>query len=90
MKETITRMEIERQARKLAIVDEDAAYRLLDAARIEYDAGGNPSNVEALLKDLVKAKPYLVAALASQWRRPCLIVTARADRASAPSECPTR
>ncbi len=59
MKETITRMEIERQARRLSIVDEDAAYRLLDAAKLEYDDDGKPANVEALLKDLARAKPYL-------------------------------
>ncbi len=65
LRETVTRMEIERQARKLGIVDEDAAHRLLDAARIEYDGDGKPANIETLLKDLAKAKPYLVAQASS-------------------------
>lgn len=60
VKELSTRGEIERQARKLGIVDDDAAYRLLDASKLEYDDAGQPTNAEALLKDLVKAKPYLV------------------------------
>jgi hypothetical protein len=70
LKETVTHMEIERQARKLHIVDEDAAYRLLDASKIEFDANGTPTNVEALLKDLVKAKPYLVQAASSSPTNP--------------------
>ena len=61
LKETVTRLEVERQARKLSIVDEDAAYRLLDTSAITFDEDGKPTNIEALLTDLVKAKPYLVA-----------------------------
>lgn len=44
---------------KLGIVDADAAYRLLDKGAIEFDANGKPTNTEALLNDLLKAKPYL-------------------------------
>ncbi len=66
LRETVTRVEIERQARRLSIVDEDAAYRLLDAAKLEYDGDGKPANVEALLKDLARAKPYLWPTL-STW-----------------------
>jgi hypothetical protein len=61
LRETVTRLEVERQARKLGIVDEDAAYRLLNTSAITLDDDGKPSNIEALLKDLVKAKPYLAA-----------------------------
>ena len=61
LRETVTRLEVERQARKLGIVDEDAAYRLLDTSAITFDDDGKPSNIEALLTDLVKAKPYLAA-----------------------------
>lgn len=60
LRETLTKLEIERAARKLSIVDEDAAYRLLDASKIEYDKEGQPTNIGALLDALVKAKPYLV------------------------------
>lgn len=60
LRETLTRLEIERAARRLSIVDEDAAYRLLDQGKIEYDSNGAPTNVGSLLDALVKAKPYLV------------------------------
>lgn len=47
-------------ASRLGIVDPDAAYRLLDVASIEFAEDGTPKNLEAVLKELVKAKPYLV------------------------------
>lgn len=47
---------------KLGIVDADAAFRLLDKDAIQFDANGKPTNTEALLNDLLKAKPYLVGA----------------------------
>lgn len=54
-------------AAKLNVVDPDAAYRLLDHSKIEFDAStGQPTNVDALLADLLKAKPYLVKAAGSQ------------------------
>ena len=57
-----TRLAVEREARALRLVDEDAAYRLLDADAIEYDAeSGEPKNVRALLKKLADAKPWIVA-----------------------------
>jgi hypothetical protein len=62
LRDTLTRLEIERAARKLSIVDEDAAFRLLDASKIEFDKDGQPTNVSSLLEALVKAKPYLVEA----------------------------
>lgn len=62
VRETLTRMEIERTARRLNIVDEDAAFRLLDASAIQYGEDGAPKNVQTLLEALVKAKPYLVGA----------------------------
>lgn len=60
VKATQVQIEIERQARKLKIQDEEAALKLLDHTLIKYDDGGKPTNVEALLTDLVKAKPYLI------------------------------
>jgi len=53
--------EVERQARKLNLVDEETALALV-AARIEYDDAGKPTNVEALLTQLAKDKPFLVGA----------------------------
>ncbi len=48
-------------ASRLGIVDPDAAYKLLDLAGIEFDEDGTPRNIEAALKELLKAKPYLAA-----------------------------
>lgn len=48
------------QASKLNIVDPEAAL-LFIKNDIELDDKGNATNVEGLLKDLIKEKPYLVA-----------------------------
>ncbi len=53
------RLHVERQARRLGIVDEEAALALLDRSALEYDDRGNPTNLEAALRNLLKAKPYL-------------------------------
>jgi hypothetical protein len=53
-------LSVERQARKMGIVDEEAAFRLLDASKVEFDDAGNPTNVEALLGELVKARTWLL------------------------------
>lgn len=54
------RLAVERAARKLEFIDEDDAFRLIDHRAVEMDDNGDPTNVEALLKDLAKAKPHLV------------------------------
>jgi hypothetical protein len=49
-------------ARKLGIVDEDAAIRLLDWDALEFDPEtGKPKNAEAQLKALMQARPWLAA-----------------------------
>jgi len=53
--------EVKLQASRLGVVDPDAAYRLLDLKRIEFDDDGKPTNLEKALKELVAQKPYLVA-----------------------------
>jgi hypothetical protein len=53
------------RARELGIIDPDAAYRLLDLAEVEYDETGRPTNIERLLRDLVRKRPYLVGSSAS-------------------------
>lgn len=58
--ERIINYEVRLQAAQAGIVDPDAAAKLLDWSQIEYDDHGQPTNVEKLLKDLLKAKPYLV------------------------------
>ncbi len=57
--ERIVRYEVERQAQRLGIIDPDAAAQLIDWDALEYDEDGTPKNAETLLKDLLKAKPYL-------------------------------
>jgi hypothetical protein len=59
MQERIVRYEVEQQARKLGIIDEDAAVRLLDWSELEFNEGGTPTNAAKLLEKLVKDKPYL-------------------------------
>ena len=57
--ERIVQYEVERAATKLGVIDPDAAARLLDWDALEFDENGMPTNADGLLKDLLKAKPYL-------------------------------
>lgn len=82
LRQETVRYEVMLAAQGLAVIDLDAAYRLLDVGSLEFDeATGKPTNVEKALKDLIKAKPYLVKqeqkgsgmgtpAQANQQRRP--------------------
>lgn len=54
--------EVRLQAAQMGIVDPDAAAKLLNWAEIEYDEDGAPTNIEDLLKALVRDKKYLVSA----------------------------
>lgn len=58
---SLTTAKIERIAAQLGIVDPEVAAALIKPDDIERDAAGNPTNLDALLKALAKAKPYLVA-----------------------------
>jgi len=46
-------------ANRLGIVDADAAFKLLDHGKLEFDESGKPTNVEALLKGLLTERPWL-------------------------------
>jgi len=59
--ERIINYEVRLQAAQLGIADPNDAVKLMDWSEIEYDDNGTPTNVEDLLKALVKSKPYLVA-----------------------------
>jgi FKBP-type peptidyl-prolyl cis-trans isomerase len=59
LQETRIDREVVRQASKLNIIDVDAASRLIDGSRIDYDENGQPTNIPDLLKDLVKQRPWL-------------------------------
>lgn len=61
LRDTNTRLAIERAARKLNIVDEDVAYKLLDRDKIKFNDDGEPQNVVELLTALATEKPFLVA-----------------------------
>jgi hypothetical protein len=49
-------------ASRLGFANPRVAFQLLDRSEIEYDEGGAPKNIEPLLKDLLKAEPYLASA----------------------------
>ena len=76
--------QIERHARQLNIVDEEAAVRLLDHGQIEFDADGRPTNVKDLLDALVAAKPYLVGQ-ATAATQEAARATASSGRPAAPA-----
>lgn len=59
-KELATQYEVATVATRLGIVDPDAAYRLVDLSKLEYGEDGKPKNVEAVLKEMIGQKPYLV------------------------------
>ena len=48
-----------REAQKANVVDPEAAFVLIQG-KIEYDADGKPTNVDKLIAQLVKDKPYLL------------------------------
>ena len=58
--ERIVRYEVMLAAQKMNLVDADAAYRLLDLATLEFGEDGSVKDIEKALKELVKARPYLV------------------------------
>ena len=43
----------------------DAAWKLLDLDKVEYDDNGNPKNLGVLAKELVKAYPFLASGVAA-------------------------
>lgn len=47
------------KAANIGIADAIAAYRMLDKSKLEYDAGGQPTNTEQVLRDLLKEFPIL-------------------------------
>jgi hypothetical protein len=60
LQEQTIRYEVMLAAQAMQIVDLDAAVRLMDRDALEIGEDGRPTNVEAVLKALIKAKPYLV------------------------------
>lgn len=58
-KRLLAQYEVGVAASKLGIVDPDAAFRLLDQSKLEFDDSGKLKNAEMLLKALITEKPYL-------------------------------
>jgi hypothetical protein len=54
-----TQAAVTKAALKLGYQDPVDAFALLDRGGLEYDESGAPKNVDKLLTDLLKAKPYL-------------------------------
>ena len=59
LREVTFAAEASRAARALGLVDEEAAVRLLDRSGVELDAAGKPTNLEALLADMARKRPWL-------------------------------
>lgn len=59
-KAQVAQYEVMLAAGKLGIVDPDAAFKLMEPSKLEFNKDGKPTNVEPLLRDLVKEKPWLV------------------------------
>lgn len=56
-----TEIEVARHATRLGFRDPADAFALIDAGSIERDADGRPQNIEGVLKNLLRDKPYLRA-----------------------------
>ncbi len=50
---------VARLSGKHAVVDLDAAVRLMDWSELQFDGDGRPTNAEDVLKALLKERPYL-------------------------------
>jgi hypothetical protein len=61
LKDTVTRVAIEKAAETAGIIDPKTAHLLLVSSGVlEYDADGAPINLAKVVADLVKEKPYLL------------------------------
>lgn len=58
-RDRINRYEVQLAAGRLGIVDPEAAVKLLDWDSLEYSEDGSPKGVDAALRKLLAAKPYL-------------------------------
>lgn len=62
--ERTTRLAVVTEASRLGFADPTDAYGLLDQAALDHDEDGAPTNVKALLEELLTSKPYLRSAAA--------------------------
>jgi hypothetical protein len=67
-RDRLARSAIQLAATKLNIIDPEVATALI-TNEIEYDADGEPTNIDALLRKLVERKPYLIQSSATPTPR---------------------
>jgi hypothetical protein len=60
-KERVIEYEAKLLAVQRGVVDPDAAYKLLDLAKVKLGDDGKPVGLDDALNELVKAKPYLLS-----------------------------
>ena len=73
---------VQATAARLGVVDPDAAYVLLrDSVTVEPDETGqfDPKKIETAVRELVKAKPYLLAALQTSAANPAKTETVQRE-----------
>lgn len=68
LQEVIIRSTVQGQASKLGFTDPSDASRFLDPSELEFDDNGIPTNVEPLLKAVLKNKPYLAGSTQAPQR----------------------
>lgn len=56
----LIRTSVEREAVKLKVLDPDDVYKLIDSSSVTIDEAGKVVGATEAVKELVKAKPYLV------------------------------
>ena len=59
LREQGVRSEVAMVSARLGVVDPEAAFRLLDTDDLDFDDKGQPTNVEAALKNLIRERPWL-------------------------------
>ncbi len=59
MQALVITSEVGRLQARLGLVDVDVVSQLLDWDEVDYDDAGRATNIEVLVKDLLKEKPYL-------------------------------
>jgi len=73
------RRAVDTTAAKLGIIDADAAYKLLDLAKLEFAESGAPRNLDRVLSELVSQRPYLVGGSGTSATNPARQTTLTMD-----------
>jgi len=57
--EIILQRTVENVALRMGIKYPDVAWKLIDLAKVDFDDGGTPTNIEALLKEVIQKYPEI-------------------------------